>query len=1129
MRKAQQGATTSTATAEPQDKPHKRLTGKTAAHDVFGPSHTGIPGPDTLQPNEDYWIREGPYWKRVHLKPRTALYKPEQTPDGPDLSQLTAYRSTMARPTTGERHNRFEDEWTGEHRELPFQWTGSTNFEEKEQYKEVLDTDEDEHRPQQALKAKGVRAPTQPTPQERAEHELTHLPYRSWCPTCVQSKGRQDHHKTQQSRHPVIQCDFAYIKSNQDKTVVPIFTAIDVQTGMGMAVYVHDKTQQMQYMQKCLQNFLWDCGRNTGILNSTVLQSDQEDLLITILKATALAFGGNMQVRQKPAYSSQSQGSVERYHATLAAQIRTLRAQIEKNYNTTVGARHPITPWIVRHAAYLLNRYAMHSDGQTSYFRRWNKEHKTPLCEFGETVQYMITDVRLQGKLEQRFYTGIWLGKDTQTNESVLGIPGKIVRARTIRRQVAPEKYNRQLMDTINVYPWNPTMRTVAAPTFLPLPRKEGATAPTGAQASTQTIEVEETIDAPNKQAQQELTIPVTKEQSAQQALQDIPLATSPTSYHGRKTLPSPEKRTKDDTVAEGSTAKQARTSEETTRERPGTEEQPTTRRRVNNITITTKTGDKITTASSEDMQEQDNVDKILKDPIIYDNEGFDEEKLRAGMNKEIQSMKKHQVFTEVHYNDIPEQDRNNLILSRWVHREKGSEVRSRIVAKGYNEVVHDIDDIYASTPIFCVLRVLLSLSLAMRWTIKAGDVSTAFLHAALGGLAVYMWPPAEYYTDPNILWKLHKAMYGLRSSPKAWQDHLAQVLQSLGLQRLISEPNVYRNIAGTLFLMVYVDDLLLFGIDSEVTRIFAAVQAQVLLRPTGELLIGQTISFLGRQLTHRGEYIEITLGDKYMSTLLEEQGMQDSRPVNTPGTAALKTTDHETPLTPEEHKAYRRAVGKLQWMTYTRPDICYATKELARDLTAPTTHSQHKLKHLLRYLQGTRNLHYIVKPASIPNKDEIQVDIYTDADWAGCPSTRKSTTGFVVQVAGATVHFGARTQAVVALSSAESELYAIGTGATEALHVRNFLLEAWNKAKVTTRIHTDSTSGKPIATRIGSSKKAKHIELKHLFVQQLVQSGILSIHKVGTLDNLADIFTKYIGAETLRRHLYGVGLHDQH
>ena len=61
---------------------------------------------------------------------------------------------------------------------------------------------------------------------------------------------------------------------------------------------------------------------------------------------------------------------------------------------------------------------------------------------------------------------------------------------------------------------------------------------------------------------------------------------------------------------------------------------------------------------------------------------------------------------------------------------------------------------------------------------------------------------------------------------------------------------------------MAYVDDLLFFGEDTEVTRVFKAIQAQVLLRPTGELLIGHTISFLGRQLTNKGEYIEITMDD---------------------------------------------------------------------------------------------------------------------------------------------------------------------------------------------------------------------------------------------------------------------------
>ena len=162
-------------------KPLRRLTGKATEHEVFKQGDASIPGPSALQPNEDYWIREGAYWKRAHVKPRTAPYKPEQTDDGPDITTLTSYRSTMAKPTSGERSNRFEDDWTGPHRDLPFTWTGSTNFEEKEQYNETLETSGDEHRPQQAHKAKAIKAPTQPTAQEREEHELTHLPYRSWC------------------------------------------------------------------------------------------------------------------------------------------------------------------------------------------------------------------------------------------------------------------------------------------------------------------------------------------------------------------------------------------------------------------------------------------------------------------------------------------------------------------------------------------------------------------------------------------------------------------------------------------------------------------------------------------------------------------------------------------------------------------------------------------------------------------------------------------------------------------------------------------------------------------------------------------------------------------------------------
>ena len=154
----------------------------------------------------------------------------------------------------------------------------------------------------------------------------------------------------------------------------------------------------------------------------------------------------------------------------------------------------------------------------------------------------------------------------------------------------------------------------------------------------------------------------------------------------------------------------------------------------------------------------------------------------------------------------IQELDLDNIIESRWVYRSKGDEVRARIVAKGYTEHIEDQDDVYASTPLFAVLRILLALSLARGWIVQAGDISTAFLHALAASAGLVLRPPKEYYTNPNILWRLHKAMYGLRSSPKAWQDHLAKVLTDLGLKRLQSEPNVYTN--GNLYIMVYVDDL---------------------------------------------------------------------------------------------------------------------------------------------------------------------------------------------------------------------------------------------------------------------------------------------------------------------------------
>ena len=204
--------------------------------------------------------------------------------------------------------------------------------------------------------------------------------------------------------------------------------------------------------------------------------------------------------------------------------------------------------------------------------------------------------------------------------------------------------------------------------------------------------------------------------------------------------------------------------------QRPEQVEPPATRMRINAIKVTTKRGETITTTTCEDEQEVE-LETILLEPMVHITDGLDKKKTIEGMKHEVEQMKKQGVYSEVNIKDLTPEQQATIIESRWVLRDKGDKVRARIVAKGYTEQIEDADTIYASTPIFCILRILLTMAMAKQWTVKAGDISVAFLHANAATKDLYMWPPQEFYNDSwQTVWRLHKAMYGLRSSPSAWQ-----------------------------------------------------------------------------------------------------------------------------------------------------------------------------------------------------------------------------------------------------------------------------------------------------------------------------------------------------------------------
>ena len=138
--------------------------------------------------------------------------------------------------------------------------------------------------------------------------------------------------------------------------------------------------------------------------------------------------------------------------------------------------------------------------------------------------------------------------------------------------------------------------------------------------------------------------------------------------------------------------------------------------------------------------------------------------------------------------------------------------------------------------------------------------------------------------------------MYGLHSSPKAWQDYLAQVLQELRFKRLKSEPNVYTLPTRDCYIMVYVDDLLVLGDPTIVNKTLEAIQQRVLLKHIGYIEPQQPQQFLGRIIKHNGDHITVGLADSYINNVIEEASR----------TATLW---------------HRRVVGKLQWLAYTRPN----------------------------------------------------------------------------------------------------------------------------------------------------------------------------------------------------------------
>ena len=163
--------------------------------------------------------------------------------------------------------------------------------------------------------------------------------------------------------------------------------------------------------------------------------------------------------------------------------------------------------------------------------------------------------------------------------------------------------------------------------------------------------------------------------------------------------------------------------------------------------------------------------------------------------------------------------------------------------------------------------------------------------------------------------------------------------MDRLDLVRCKTDANLYKHADGDLFVLCYVDDLLIVGCEEKVRGTFALLQQEFVLRETGLLSKpGDHLEFLGRKLSRTSESILVSMDNIYVDKMLEEANLTTCRLALTPGTDTLRSrVEHEEKLDADEHKKYRRLVGQLLWLSPVRPDITYAVKELSRGVPRPT------------------------------------------------------------------------------------------------------------------------------------------------------------------------------------------------
>ena len=314
----------------------------------------------------------------------------------------------------------------------------------------------------------------------------------------------------------------------------------------------------------------------------------------------------------------------------------------------------------------------------------------------------------------------------------------------------------------------------------------------------------------------------------------------------------------------------------------------------------------------------------------------------------------------------------------------------------------------------------------------------------------------------------------------------------------------IYRRGDETAYLLLYVDDIVLTASSQQLLQsVISSLQQEFAMKD-----LGQLHHFLGVTVEPRPSGL-LLHQRQYALDILERAGMTDCKPCSTPvDTQAKLSAALGDPVA--DPTAYRSLAGALQYLTFTRPDLTYAVQQVCLHMHDPRESHLAALKRLLRYVRGTVDLGLVLHRSS-----SAELVVYTDADWAGCPDTRRSTSGYAVFLGGNLVSWSSKRQPVVSRSSAEAEYRAVANGVAEASWLRQLLAELHSPLAKSTLVYCDNVSAVYLSTNPVQHQRTKHVEIDLHFVRDRVAIGDVRVLHVPTTSQFADIFTKGLPSST--------------